>query len=233
MKNTFFLLAFLIMSINALAGTITSTSSGNWSNTSTWNTGHLPASTDTVVISANNNVTIDVNTVVAGIRVLGQLTFDPTKSVTLQSSQNIIVNGSLIAKPNDYSITHFIQFIGIVETKMVGGGMDPIATDVGLWVMGMGQLDLEGGYKKPFINAVGAIAAGATSISLLAMPEGWKTGDELTVAPTTNGSKTFDETTIQSVTINSNGKIVNLNKAITNAHPFINNKWSEIGRAHV
>jgi hypothetical protein len=226
MKNTFFLLAFLIMSISSFAGTITSTGSGNWSTTSTWNTGKLPASTDTVVIITNNNVTIDVSSVVAGIRVLGQLTFDPTKSVTLQSSQNIIVNGSLTAKPNDYNITHLIQFIGINETKMVGGGMDPIATDVGLWVMGMGQLNLEGSYKKPFINAVGAITAGVTSVSLVDMPDGWKANDELTITPTTNGSKTFDETTIQSITINSNGKVVNLNKAVATAHPQINGTWT-------
>lgn len=228
MKNTFFLLAFLIMSISSFAGTITSTGSGNWSATSTWNTGKLPASTDTVVISANNNVIIDVNSVVAGIRVLGQLTFDPTKSVTLQSSQNIILTGLLQAKPNDYSITHLIQFIGINETKMVGGGMDPIATDVGLWVMDMGQLDLQGSYKKSFINAVGNIAAGATSVSLIDMPDGWKANDELVITPTSapSDSVKFDETTIQSISINSNGKVVNLNKAVAKAHPQVNGMWT-------
>jgi hypothetical protein len=227
MKNTFFLLAFLIMSISSFAGTITSTGSGNWSNTSTWNTGKLPAATDTVIISANNNVTLDVNSVIAGMKLVGQLTFDPTKSVTLQSTQNIIVNGILQAKPNDYSIIHLIQFIGINETKMVGGGMDPIATDVGLWVMGTGQLNLEGSYKKPYINAVGAIAAGATSISLIDMPDGWKTNDELVITPTNiDTSKRFDETTIKSVTINSNGKVVTLNKAVANAHPLINGAYT-------
>lgn len=218
--------AFLIMSVASFAETITSSGSGRWSNTSTWSSGKLPTASDTVVIALTHSVTLDVNTTVAGVKINGALVFSPSNSVTLQSTQNIIVNGILQAKPNDYSITHLIQFIGINETKMLGGGMDPIPTDIGLWVMGMGQLSLEGSYKKPFINTVDAIAAGATSISLIDMPEGWKVNDELTVTPTTNGSKVFDETTIQSISINSNGKIVNLNKAITNAHPIVNNKWT-------
>jgi uncharacterized protein (DUF2141 family) len=226
MKNTLMLLAFLIMSIASFSEEITSSGSGNWSNPSTWSTGKIPTANDNVVINANHVVIIDMNSSIAGITINGQLTLDPQHSIILQSTKNIVVNGLLQAKPNDFSIIHLIQFIGLNETSMVGGGMDPIATDVGLWVMGMGKLDLEGGYKKPFTNAIGAIAAGATSISVINMPDGWRTNDELVITPTTNGSMIFDETSIQSVTLTSNGKIVTLNKPVTNAHPQVNGTWT-------
>jgi hypothetical protein len=226
MKNTLMLLAFMFTSIASFAGTITSTGSGNWSNTLTWNTGKLPTITDTVVIRSTDNVTIDVSSSIAGMQVNGQLTFDPSKSVTLQSTQNIVVNGILQAKPNDFSITHLIQFIGIDETKMVGGGMTPIPTDIGLWVMGSGVLDLKGIYKKPYINSVGAIAAGTTSVSLLDLPDGWMAGDAIVITPTKKYAVGFDEATIKSVTISSDGRIVNTTAAIPNAHPLINNRWS-------
>ena len=41
-------------------------------------------------------------------------------------------------------VTHTLRFVGIDERDFVGGGMDVLESDVGLWVMGSGRLDIRG-----------------------------------------------------------------------------------------
>lgn len=226
MKNFLSVLVVLLITIQGFAGTITSAGSGLWSDPNTWVNGVVPTSTDNVVIDTNHNVILNSNITIAGIIINGTLTLDSTQSITLQSTQNIVVNGELRAKPNDYTIVHLIKFIGINEANFVGGGMSPIATDVGLWIMGSGYLDLEGTYKKTFTSIQGSVSAGANSISIKDFPDGWKPNDELTIAPTIHGSRTFDEANVQSISLTSNGKIVYLDRNLPNAHPEVNGMWS-------
>lgn len=77
------------------------------------------------------------------IEILGTATLDPTKNITISTTQNIIVTGKLISHPNP-DVQHLIKFTGIDESKFVGGGDTVLASDIGLWVMGSGQLDLQG-----------------------------------------------------------------------------------------
>ena len=72
---------------------------------------------------------------------------DPNKSITLTSSGNVLVLGELVMKPASGDIEHALIFQGVDNSAFVGGGMDPVPTDVGLWVMGDGRLDLEGEEK--------------------------------------------------------------------------------------
>jgi hypothetical protein len=72
---------------------------------------------------------------------------DPDKSITITASQNVLVLGELVMKPASGDIEHALVFEGVDTSAFVGGGMDPVPTDVGLWVMGDGQLDLEGEEK--------------------------------------------------------------------------------------
>jgi len=75
------------------------------------------------------------------------ITFNPNADTTVTSSGNIIVRGTLIMKPANGNVDHVIRFTGINEANFVGGGMDPIASDVGLWVMGGGKIILQGESK--------------------------------------------------------------------------------------
>jgi hypothetical protein len=58
---------------------------------------------------------------------------------TYEPAANVIVRGTLVMRAGD-----IMRFTGINESNYVGGGMDPIASDVGLWVMGDGVLDVQG-----------------------------------------------------------------------------------------
>jgi hypothetical protein len=214
----------------ALTGTISTIQSGNWSNPATWG-GKLPTPSDIPLISSGHIVTYDMASAGYGglsISSGATLEFDSGRSATYQSSGNVVVEGKLAMRPSNASITHFLQFINIDESKFVGGGMDPIATDVGLWVMGSGLLDLVGASKTSFVRAAGNIAAGATSIPLGTTPAGWQANDNITIAPTQSPTvgnaylTGFEDRSITSIS----GSTIGLNAATIRVHPQINNQWA-------
>lgn len=214
----------------ALLSTISTVQSGNWSNPATWG-GKLPGPSDTPLISSGHTVTYDMASAsYAGVSVSSgsTLEFDSSRSATLQTSGNVVVEGKLAMKPSSVSIIHLLQFINVDESKYVGGGMDPIGTDVGLWVMGSGLLDLMGATKTPFVRASGNIAAGATSIPLNAAPSGWQAGDNITIAPTQSPTAGdayltgFEDRSISSIS----GSSLTLNAGTVRVHPQINNQWT-------
>jgi hypothetical protein len=214
-------------------GTVTSRATGAWSDAATWG-GQLPGAGDLVVISAGTMVTYDQQTaMVAGVRVGqgGTLAFDPAKPATLESSRNLTVEGTLRMRPASPSVTQTLRFVGVDEQRFAGGGMDPIASDVGLWVGGAGKLDLVGAAKTGWTRLSGGIGIGADQITLQRAPSGWQPGDELSIAPTSKpGSNDhgdpafndFDERSIKSVA----GSAVTLSSPLAYAHPEVNDSWT-------
>jgi hypothetical protein len=201
--------------------TIASVKSGNWSDAATWG-GVIPKATDMPQISAGTVVVADVDASIAGIQIDGMLSFANSKSVTIQSTANIVVTGKLeILNPNPNFI-QTIRFTGINETKFVGGGMDVLATDVGLWVMGDGVLNIQGAYKTSFVNANSTLEKGVKTIALKTVPTGWAAGDEIAITPTANNDSTFDETKIQTIS----GSTLTSTSSLIKQHPIINNSWT-------
>lgn len=95
-------------------------------------------------IPAGQTLTLDKDlSLTEPLQVEGVLILDPNSNVTLTTTQNILVTGNLISQP-DPSVTHIIRFTGIDESKFVGGGDVVLDSDVGLWVMQAGQLNLNG-----------------------------------------------------------------------------------------
>lgn len=216
-------------SISQLTGTVASVKSGNWSDPATWG-GRVPAAADTPVIAANHTVNYDVaSTTVAGININagGTLKFDTGKTTLLQSTRNMIVQGILQMQPASRSVNQTLRFTGITETNFAGGGMDPIDSDVGLWVMGSGQLNLVGTSKTSWARASGSINAGATSVALDVAPSGWATPDEVVVTPTEaptvgDAFRTgFDLRSVSGVS----GSTISLSAGVSRAHPKVNNVW--------
>lgn len=72
------------------------------------------------------------------------LRFDPAVSTTLTLTGNMIVRGVLEMRPARRSVTHRLVFAGVDESKFIGGGMNPVDSDVGLWVIEGGRLNLRG-----------------------------------------------------------------------------------------
>jgi hypothetical protein len=214
----------------ALEGSISTVKSGNWSDPGTWG-GKLPVSSDIPLISSGHIVTYDLTTAsYAGVSVSSGATlqFDSSKSTTLQSSGNVVVEGTLQMTPSSASVVQLLQFINVDMAKFIGGGMDVLPTDIGLWVMGTGVLNLVGSAKTSFTRAAGSIAAGTTAVSLNGTPAGWQAGDSITIAPTQSPSfgdaylTGFEDRTINSIS----GSSITLNAATIRVHPQINNIWT-------
>src|SRR4051812_3564538 len=83
------------------AAQYTSVKSGAWSDPAVWG-GSVPVVGDSVVIAAGTSVTYDIASLqVSGVTINpgGTLAFSPTLSTTLESSKNIVVNGTLSMHP--------------------------------------------------------------------------------------------------------------------------------------
>jgi hypothetical protein len=206
------------------AGTIASLKAGYWGDVSTWG-GRVPTAADTVDI--NHTVTYDQpNGVYAGVNINSQLTFQPDKTTLLSSTKNVVVLGTLQMRPATQQVVHTLRFTGINESSMVGGGMDVLATDIGLWVMGSGQLDLNGTSKTSWTTASTGIASGSTTIPLKDLT-GWQIGDDIAITPTeppTVGDRYltgFEDKTITAIS----GNTISMAKT-SYAHPMVNNLWT-------
>lgn len=191
-----------------------------WSDPSTW-TGRMPSEDDVAVIA--RTVVLDRDVRLAGllIRPGGELVFDPDRSRTLDSSSNIVVEGSLVMQPATPRTVHRIVFRGVDENAFVGGGMDVLDSDVGLWVMGRGKLRLKGSKRRAWTRAVGTVPSGTREITLEDDPKGWREGDELAIAPTRSPSANFDEAFDYAKVGSISGRTIELTTATRFDHPSL------------
>lgn len=189
---------------------------GLWSDPATWG-GKVPTGDKAII---DHDVILDVSVTVSGIVINKALTLHNEKTITLASNQNITVYGLLVSLPNP-NVTHTIRFTGINENNFVGGGMDVLDSDVGLWVMDVGQLMLKGIEKTAWVNEDGPIPAQTTMLKLKDKVNAWMVGDELLITPTEKGASNYDVVTIKSVS--SDGVLLN---QPTTSHPLIANRYT-------
>jgi hypothetical protein len=162
-----------------------SVKSGPWSDPATWHDGAVPEG-GMAIVSTGHTVDLDTDASVAGLHVEegALLRFAHDASATLESSENVIVEGILEMRPDTSAVDHALRFVGVDEGAFEGGGMEPLPGDVGLWVMGIGKLSIRGASKTPWTRLEGSASAGQTSFALQHPPVGWEVGDEIVVVPT-------------------------------------------------
>lgn len=153
------------------------------------------------------------------LEVTGTLILDPNKSITITTNSNIIVTGKLVSRPILPAV-HTIRFTGIDESKFLGGGEVVLLSDVGLWVTGAGQLDIQGEEKTAWTNVVGAIKLGDISFTVKEA-NNWRIGDEIVIART---SKTAIDDDVRKIADISGTKIT-VDKPLFD-HPMVNNQWT-------
>jgi len=174
---------------------------------------------DELTTSWSGNVTLPSGYVVRADEVV---VLDPNAATTVEARGNIIVYGRLVSRPTSANVVHTIRFTGIDESAFVGGGLDPMPSDVGLWVMGAGVVDIQGAPKLGWARATGGLAAGARTLTLDADPIGWRAGDEVVIAPTEPPTvfrqhEHFDVRTIASLS----GRTITLSAGTTYPHPSV------------
>ena len=193
----------------------------------------VPAGNDPTTWGPNSAVTItgpvvlsrsDVTVESLRVASSGSLTFAPGSSITLRSRHNVVVEGRLVMRPANPGVRHLLQFTGANEGAYVGGGMDVLASDVGLWIMGRGILDAQGSQRLAWTRTAGSLSGGVRTITLLDIPHGWQRGDELVILPTrtptpeAEPSHEVDLVRIAAI----NGRTVTLSGPLRAAHPAVN-----------
>jgi hypothetical protein len=235
-KNILVLLLVPLISFTVTAQTYRATvAGGNWNNPAIWQGGVLPATTETPVITAGHTVVYNVSSgTFAGIVVNGHLSLTDTGNHVLQSTQNIVIHGQLNMAVSGWDKYQLIRFTGINENNYAGGGDTVQASDIGLWVVDTGRLNLDGrptpgSGKTPYVNASGGITTGQSTISLNQTPANWKSGDDVAIAPTQSPSVGddyilgFDNA---SLTANVTSSSVSLNATTAYPHPQVNSSWT-------
>lgn len=192
-----------------------------WSDPVTWK-GRVPARGARVVL--DKAVLLDVDVELGGLTITstGALHFERTASRTVTSRGNVVIEGLLQMRPASASVEHVLRFAGVDEKRFVGGGMEVLESDVGLWCKGDGVLDLAGTPRLAWGRTLGAVPAGATSLTLLTDPVGWQVGDELVIVPsvrpdTKNHHLAYDLATITAVS----GRTITLATRMVHEHPSV------------
>lgn len=192
--------------------------SGNWSDPSVWDI--QPSASQLVTIS--HNITLDVPSVnVAGMKISAGASLTHNNiSTTITSTKNIVVEGTWTIKAPLPTVTHKVVIAGINEDNFVGNTDTVVDSDIGIWVMGAGQLLWQGQDKTAWTYAAEAILQGSLALTLTYL-KGWNVGDQIVVTPTAKGANNYDERTITGI----NGTTITLNSPL-GSHPIVDNTWT-------
>lgn len=112
--------------------------------------------------------------------------FDPGTDTTVTVSGNVIVGGTLEMRPASGEVEHLLRFDGVDESAFVGGGMDPVDSDVGLWVVGDGRLLVEGEEKTAWAYEYDPAWAGDEVVAAPNTPGDFDTFETVTSTPPPN-----------------------------------------------
>ena len=217
MKKVLF---FLLIPCIAFSQKATTAKAGKWSASSTWTGKKIPAKGDSVFI--NHNVTADVSATTATITINPDavLTFS-TRAITFDITGNFIVRGGLVIN-TAASVNQVIQFSGIDESKIAGGGMNIENAAFGLWVRPPGYVILKGAPKTAWLNLKDSLKAGVNRLTLARPPTGWRPGDTLAICPTAKGDYSFEKVVVKSVS----GSTVTITAPLLSDHPAVKNPFT-------
>ncbi|CAN5132711.1 hypothetical protein BH24ACT1_BH24ACT1_11250 [soil metagenome] len=203
-------------------------SGSRWADPATWG-GQVPGPGDVATIASS--IILDADAEVAGVVIEpgGTLTFDPGSTVTLSSRGNVVVRGTLQMRPLATE-RHRLVLIDVDESLFVGSGMSVIPTDVGVWVMEQGRLDVVGTAKTAWARLAGEAIQGSTVLQLDRAVSGWAVGDRVAVSPTVAFAVSralvswaaFSEATVTSVS----GSRVTLDTPLAYDHPRVGGQWT-------
>jgi hypothetical protein len=202
--------------------------SGKWSDPGTWQGGSVPQADADVIIASGHTVAYDKSSrkPLGNITIEGQLVFDDRATLELAATGNIVVKGELTLRPAGPTTRHLITFTQVDETKYIGGGMQVLDSDVGLWVVGKGILNVAGSVKTPWTR-LRTEASAKQAVIEVEDAAGWQVGDRLEIVPTlppTSGDVSwngYDSVKITAV----DGNKVSIAPALQYDHPQVNKRW--------
>ncbi|NJR44071.1 hypothetical protein HC761_01010 [bacterium] len=184
-----------------------------WSNPATWN-GNVPAAGAQVLIPAGKRVVLDVVTPILNtLTIEGQLL--ASQNVDIGISANFIeVRGTAArlqigCEAQRYTRSANLRFVGTNRLLSITG-----MGNKALVAHGGGTLSLFGEQRGAWTKLAQNASVGASSINLLSIPSGWRTGDQLIIAPSSIDAEEFDLVQITAI----NGQQVSFTPALRYAH---------------
>jgi Ca2+-binding RTX toxin-like protein len=189
---------------------------GDWSDSATWHNGVVPTSGARVLIPHDIVVRIDgvIPARLATIRVDGTVTFDTAVNSELRVD-TIVVGGTGAFEMG--TATAPIQANVKARLLITNDGpidrvTDPFAITRGL--ISHGRVSIYGSEVTSHVALAVPAAVGATALTLMNTPTGWKVGDTIVIAATTAGTEQNEVRQITAI----NGNIVSLNQPLSYAH---------------
>ncbi len=179
-----------------------------WSDPATWG-GTLPVAGADVVIPADKNVLLDMDTpALGGLTINGSLTFSTSADVAL-SARYVMVAGTLQIGTEGARRTKkaTITLTGAGDGDIMGMG------DKVLGVMSGGRLELHGEQRTAWTHLNATASNGATSVEL-DQPTSWRAGDQIVIASTDFDPMQAEEATIVAV----NGAHITLAQPLAHTH---------------
>jgi hypothetical protein len=182
-----------------------------WSNPATWG-GNVPNPSSAVVIPSNKRIVLDTNAAVKNITILGTLEF-LDKDLELQTDY-IAVQGAMKIGS---AINPFSSKLNITLT---GSATENIMNMGSRGILVMGSLEVYGTPPATtWTKLADHAAAGSSSLGLL-VATGWKTGDQIVIAPTdfyNDGNFVKAPITEKLEILSSNGSSLGLKNALVGA----------------
>ena len=236
----------------ANAASISSVKSGNWSDISTWSTGSVPTTGDSVAISAGHTVVYDAQSdaVLAGVEIRGTLQFSRTVNTRLKTSDNIMVMaGGFLdmgteASPIPKEAKAEVVFVLPPGYRMQGAtppdNMGFIQGDTGLWAMGGSRWEVNGApINRTWVKLDADAPKGATTITVENDVTDWQVGDSILVTQTSNpvatadGEVYIDENEVRTVSLITRGAenqtLLTINKPLVFFHKGSDKEKGEVG----
>jgi hypothetical protein len=220
-----------------------------WSDPTAWPEARVPSFSD--------DVTIDGHVVVDGVAQAQSVTvpsgstleFAPDSSGQLELGGNLVIEGVLRMHPARHEVDHLVRFVGVDESKYVGGGHVVRGSDVGLWFTGAGTAQINGSERLAWTRAAASLSKGTTVLPLEDVPTGWQAGDEIAVSPTSSpGTAGHSDGYSYGRIVALDGASMTIDTPLAYGHPRVNGQWgaevmnltrnvriegTEQGRAHV
>ena len=185
--------------------------SGDWSNPTIWHGGVVPASGARVLIPVGVEVTVDsmIPARLATIRVDGTLSFDTTHNTQLQVDTLVVSDcGEFEMGTADAPIAAGVTArLLITDNGAIDRSWDPYGISRGL--ITQGSVSIYGAAVTSYTTLMLQPVAGSQILTLSSIPAGWKVGDSVVIAATTEGTAENESRVISSIV----GNVVILDRA--------------------
>lgn len=142
------------------------------------------------------------------------------------SARNVVVEGTLRMHQPDPSRTMRLTFVDVDESAFVGADTHEVLdTDVGLWMVGDGRLDVQGAPKTSWTRLTAEAPQGAREIEV-EDASGWRVGDVVAITATASRSaEDHVQRSDRAVVTSVEAGRIGLDQSLANDHPVVDGRW--------